>query len=218
MPKDYVAKTIEAYNNAPGKFAFATKEMVNYPEIETMLKYVPYKNAPILDVGCGFGRDSEVLAKKGFKTIGIDMSKALLKKAHELYPDLSFAVMDVRNLDFADNTFAAAWCNAVLLHLNDQDLAKALREILRVLTPGGVIAVSFKEGTGQKEVVEKFSSELARFYNFKIRDQLDEILKQIGFIVKESYTFNERDRFGPNKRDLIWVWSFAIKEDIESSK
>lgn len=214
MPKDYIAKTIEAYDNAPEKFALATTEMVNYPGLETMIKYLPDTEAPILDVGCGFGRDSAILRKMGFETVGIDMSEKLLEKGHALHPDLSLAKMDVRSLDFTDDTFAAAWCNAVLLHLNDEDLAQALGEILRVLKPGGVIAVSFKEGTGQKEVMEKFSSNLARFYNFKTRDQLDKILRTAGFSVKASYTFNERERFGPNKRDLVWVWSFAVKSSL----
>lgn len=211
MSDDYISKTIKAYDNAPDKYASATSDMVNHQELEIMLEYLPDKSLPILDVGSGSGRDAAVLTKMGYKTVGIDLSKELLAKAKSLHPKFEFKHMDVRNLDFPDNSFSGVWCNAVLLHLNDKDLTKALKEIYRVLVPKGVVAVSFKEGQGTREVMEKFSSELARFYNFKSEDELNEVLKKSGFIVKQSYKLNERERFGPNKRDLYWVWSVAIK-------
>jgi hypothetical protein len=89
---------------------------------------------------------------------------------------------------------------------------KALKEIGRVLVPKGVLAVSMKEGEGEKEVVEKFSSELSRFYNFKDEKKLNSLIQQCRFEVKQSHILNERERFGPDKRDLNWVWSFAIRK------
>lgn len=208
---DYIEKTIAAYDNAPDKFALATTGMINQLEMDILLKYLPDKNLPILDIGCANGRDSQVLTDLGYKTVGIDLSRELLKKAEQEHPGLTFMYMDVRNLDFEDNSFSGAWCNAVLLHLNKKDLISALQEVRRVLVPGGVIAVSFKEGEGEKEVVETFSSELARYYNFQTLNSLNDLLKKAGFNVKESHKLNERERFGPKKRDLNWVWSFAAK-------
>lgn len=211
MKDDYIKKTIEAYDNAPDKYASATGDMINQLELEIMLKYIKDKTLPILDVGSGSGRDSDLLTKMGYKTVAIDFSKQLLSKAKSLHPQLDFKYMDVRNLEFEDNTFSGAWCNAVLLHLNDEDLRRALSEIYRVLVPKGILAVSFKEGEGSHEVVEKFSSELARFYNFKSEQTLNETVAKAGFSVKQSHKLNERERFGPDKRDLNWVWSFATK-------
>ena len=139
------------------------------------------------------------------------MSKELIKKAQHINPNLEFKLMDVRNIEFPDNAFGAVWCSAVLLHLNDSDLEKALRDIYRVLKPGGVVAMSFKEGAGEKEVVETFSTDLSRFYNFKTPESLNTLLKGCGFHVTKSYVVNERERFGQDKRDLNWVWSFAVK-------
>ena len=211
MNDDYIARTIQAYDNAPDKYASATDAMVNAVELEIMLKYLPNKSLPILDVGSGTGKDSQVLTKMGYKTMGIDLSKQLLNKAKSLHPELDFKYMDARNLEFEDNSFGGVWCNAVLLHLNDENLGKALSEIYRVLVPKGAVAVSFKEGEGSREVVEKFSTELARFYNFKSGDELNQELQKAGFTVKQSHRLNERQRFGPDKRDLNWAWAFATK-------
>jgi len=214
LDNDYIAKTIQAYDNAPDKYASATGEMINRPELEIMLKYLSDQSLPILDVGSGSGRDAEILTKMGYKTVSIDLSAELLRKAKSLHPDLEFKHMDIRKLDFPDNSFGGIWCNAVLLHLNDDDLARALEEIYRVLAPEGIVAVSFKEGEGSREVVDTFSSELARFYNFKKDTELNDALHKAGFVIKESHKLNERERFGPDKRDLNWIWSFATKDSV----
>jgi len=106
LDNDYIAKTIQAYDNAPDKYASATGEMINRPELEIMLKYLSDQSLPILDVGSGSGRDAEILTKMGYKTVSIDLSAELLRKAKSLHPDLEFKHMDIRKLDFPDNSLA----------------------------------------------------------------------------------------------------------------
>jgi ubiquinone/menaquinone biosynthesis C-methylase UbiE len=208
---DYVAKTIEAYDKSPDKYGSATLDMANLPEMEIMGTYLPSAELPILDVGCANGRDTKILHDMGYKTVGIDMSREFLKQAQQSHPELDFRYMDVRKLDFEDASFGAVWCSAVLLHLNQADLAKALQEIKRVLVARGVVALSFKKGEGEKEVLETFSSELARYYNFQTQNSLNALLANAGFVVRRSHDINEQERFGPHKRNLDWVWSFATK-------
>ena len=206
---DYVQKTIAAYDNSPDKYASATTDMVNEQEMEALVKYMPTGAQTILDVGCAFGRDCEAFKERGLCVTGIDMSTELLKRATELKPGIEFLQMDVRELSFSDHSFSAIWCNAVLLHLNDSDLVKALRELHRVMVEGGAIAISVKLGEGEKTFIEDFSSNQERYYNFKAEDSLNRLLTDNGFTVRESYILNEREHFGPSKRDLNWVWSFA---------
>lgn len=206
---DYIQKTIAAYDSAPDKYASATTDMVNELEMKTVLKYLPSGEQKLLDVGCAFGRDSQVFKKHGLSVTGIDMSVELLKRAKVQNPDIDFLHMDVRSLSFPDNYFGAIWCNAVLLHLNDNDLVKALHELHRVLVKDGIIAISVKLGEGEKTFVEDFSTSQERYYNFKTENALNTVLNENGFTVRESYVINERERFGPSKRDLNWVWSFA---------
>lgn len=211
MPDEYIARTLNAYNADPKKYEDATKDMVLHDELDEFLARIPNKEFPILDAGCAFGRDTNLFTKRGFEVEGIDMSSGLIKRAKELYPDLSFQEMDIRHLKFPDETFSAIWCNATILHLKDQDITKTLNEFRRVLIPGGVIAVSVKEGIGEEEFIEKFSSNSARYFNYQTMDTLRLLVEGSGFKVVKIYTINEREKYGPKNRDLNWIYCFAIK-------
>lgn len=210
MNNDYIQKTISAYNKNPQKYIDKTKEMIPYHAIDKMVKYLPHGSL-LLDAGCAYGRDSAVFRDKGFKVVGIDLSEELLKKAKKFNPNIEFQKMDVRYLNFQENYFDGIWCNAVLLHLKDEDIKTALKEFYRVLKPGGILCLSFKEGEGSEEKLESFSSDNVRFFNYQTQKSVEEIVKSVGLTTLEIYLINEREIYGKDKRDLNWVHSFSKK-------
>tara|TARA_B100001287_G_scaffold106040_1_gene89256 strand:+ start:749 stop:1684 length:936 start_codon:yes stop_codon:yes gene_type:complete len=102
------------------------------------------KGSRILDVGCGIGGSSRVLAKDyGFNVIGITISPAQVKRARELTPielNCSFQVMDALDLKFEDGSFDAVWSVEAGAHMNDK--IKFADEMLRTLRPGGYFALA----------------------------------------------------------------------------
>ncbi len=81
-------------------FVQGTEEEVDFIE-----KEVDYdKEISILDVGCGTGRHSIELARRGYRVTGIDLSKALLNKARQKASEagvkVRFTEKDARALDF----------------------------------------------------------------------------------------------------------------------
>jgi len=102
------------------------------------------KGSRILDVGCGIGGSSRILAKSyGFNVTGITISPAQVKRARELTPlglNCSFQVMDALNLKFDDGEFDAVWSVEAGAHMNDK--AKYADEMLRTLRPGGYLALA----------------------------------------------------------------------------
>ncbi len=93
----------------------------------------------VLEVGCGLGTDGAQFAKAGANYTGIDLTQAavdLAKRRFELF-DLrgTFRVSDAEHLDFPDNSFDLVYSHGVLHHT--PDTAGAVREIHRVLRPGG---------------------------------------------------------------------------------
>ncbi len=102
------------------------------------------KGSRILDVGCGIGGSTRILAKDyGFEVIGISISSAQVRRASELTSDqltCSFQVMDALHLNFPESTFDGVWSVEVGPHI--QDKQKYADELLRVLRPGGVLAVA----------------------------------------------------------------------------
>jgi MPBQ/MSBQ methyltransferase len=102
------------------------------------------KGSRILDVGCGIGGSSRILAKYyGFNVTGITISPAQVKRAKELTPiglNCDFQVMDALNLQFEDGSFDAVWSVEAGAHMNDKN--KFADEMLRTLRPGGYLALA----------------------------------------------------------------------------
>ena len=90
-------------------------------------------------------------------------------------------------------------------------MIKALKEFKRVLIPGGVVFMSLKEGSGEEEIVEKFSSNSARYYNYHTTETVQQAVEVAGLTISSVYTINEREKWGADKRDLNWVYCFATK-------
>jgi ubiquinone/menaquinone biosynthesis C-methylase UbiE len=102
------------------------------------------KSSRLLDIGCGKGTTSVLLAQKyGCNVVGLDLSEDLLRQATTLAKrkglehKVSFRVGDALNMPFADGEFDRAVGQAVLILLGDKK--KAIQEALRVTKPGGYI-------------------------------------------------------------------------------
>ena len=100
-------------------------------------------NLDVLEIGCGLGTDGAQFAKAGARYTGIDLTNAaisLAKRRFELFQlPGTFRVADAERLDFPDNSFDLVYSHGVLHHT--PDTAGAVREIHRVLRPGGKAVV-----------------------------------------------------------------------------
>lgn len=92
----------------------------------------------ILDVGCGPGYVSAVVAERGATPIGLDFSKEMIAIAKRMLPRIDFREGDAQNLPFADASFDRVVANFSLLHLAEPE--RAMAEGARVLKPGGRFA------------------------------------------------------------------------------
>jgi ubiquinone/menaquinone biosynthesis C-methylase UbiE len=100
----------------------------------------------ILDAGCGTGNHTVRLAAAGFRCVGVDLSGAVLQRAERLAAargvasKVSFFRCRLEDMSrFGDGAFDAIHCRGVLMHIPRwQD---AVRELGRVLKPGGRIAI-----------------------------------------------------------------------------
>lgn len=100
--------------------------------------------ATVLDVGCGIGGSSRILARDyGFAVTGITISPIQVKRAQELTPEglnVQFAVDDAMALSFPDASFNVVWSIEAGPHMPDK--AVFAIELMRVLKPGGVLVVA----------------------------------------------------------------------------
>lgn len=101
----------------------------------------------VLDLGCGMGKPAIRLARAtGARVIGISVSANDVEKASDLAQSeglshlVSFQFADAMNLPFPAESFDAALALESLQHMPDRRLA--LRQITRVLRPGGQLVLS----------------------------------------------------------------------------
>lgn len=98
-------------------------------------------DARVLDVGCGSGWASRLLAAFAVegRVTGIDISDEMIRVARESsgsFPNVDFETASAERLPFSDNEFTHAFSMESLYYY--RDIPRALAEIHRVLKPGGV--------------------------------------------------------------------------------
>ena len=98
----------------------------------------------VLDVGCGIGGSARILARDyGFDVLGISISPAQVARATALTEtglNCRFAVMDALDLQLQDQSFDGVWSVEAGPHMPDKQ--RYADELLRVLKPGGTLAVA----------------------------------------------------------------------------
>ncbi|MGO1061162.1 class I SAM-dependent methyltransferase [Planococcus sp. FY231025] len=99
------------------------------------------ENQKILFVGVGTGADLERINHEKLEVTAIDYSDDMLRKAREKFKGSSirFMKMDAQNMSFPDDHFDAVIGSLVLSVVPDAD--KCLKEMLRVLKPGGEMII-----------------------------------------------------------------------------
>lgn len=98
----------------------------------------------ILDIGCGTGRHTVYLAKKGFFVIGLDISEEALEKTKKWAAGVRncyFVKADMERLPFTDGYFDAVLSIVAIEHARIGKIRRTLKEIHRVLRKGGIFLV-----------------------------------------------------------------------------
>lgn len=161
----YVTYTSQAYVANPD--AKSTQATVDWLETQAVHPFIRETAArslehlalvpgeAVLDVGCGTGVFLPGLADRvglDGRVVGLDHAPALLGQARErlasagLSDRIQLVEGDAKELPFADRSFDAAHCERVLMHLEDP--ARAIREMVRVVRPGGRVVVAEVFGAG----------------------------------------------------------------------
>jgi malonyl-CoA O-methyltransferase len=142
------------------------------------------KNKPgvALDSGCGTGVISDVLNKKGYKTVGVDISPRMLKFAHKNGKERQYVLANSLDIPYADNYFNVICSRGVLIsHVGKKYASLFLKEHHRVLKSGGLFMFDFITKFKESEVKKRKEKAYFSFNN------ISGILKSYGFeVLKRS--------------------------------
>lgn len=159
---------------------------------------------PVLDAGCGPGWETAELASRGYRTLGIDISQALLQHArahvedaigYSRFPAAGIVRMDMRYLGLPDDALGGIWACASVHHVPRADTSRVLAEFARTLKSGGALAVSVKRGTGT--TTGHAYPEDERHFTCYQPQELAEMLASAGFETVDVDTSSE----------WVWTWS-----------
>lgn len=114
----------------------------------------------VLDLGCGAGRHSILLAEAGFQVVALDVSETALKTIEDRLKtasidNVTLVKHEMRDLPFVDNHFDGVVCTNVLHHGRLIEIKRAIREVQRVMRRGslafiGVLSeADFRKGNGK---------------------------------------------------------------------
>ena len=149
-----------------------------------------------LDAGFGAGaRDVHAFWTEGYDIWGIDAVPENMAIANEWHPEIQnrLKVHDLRKpLPFEDACFDFVMCNAVIQHIEPDDVFETvLPEFVRVLRPKGILQLMFKNGVGTEVVYDKDYCANRCFRLYEENEILD-ALENRGMNLVES----EHDRLG----------------------
>ena len=183
--KDIIKKTIETYNQIAKIYADYTFNRLFQYHLNEFISLIP-KDAKILDIGCGSGRDVQYFLDYNLNPTGIDISHEMINEAKTRVPNGDFKKMDMRNLKFKENTFDALWACASLLHISRKELPKVLQNLNKIIKPNGILFIALKEGEGSKIIREQKYKDLPRLFVYYNKSEIEKLINENGFSIIKS--------------------------------
>jgi len=154
------------------------------------------RNAGVVcDLGCGPGHIARYLHVRGVQVCGMDLSAGMVQRARQLNPGVEFNQGDMRALPVDDNTWAGIAAFYAIVNLSAAEIVRALREMLRVLMPGGRLLLSFHIGEDTSQVEDLWNSGAALEFHFFRAGTVAGYIRSAGFEIDEIV---EREHYAPD--------------------
>jgi len=141
---------------------------------------------PICDLGCGPGQIARYLHRQGVNTLGVDLSPQMIAEAQRLNPEIPFHQGNMLALPDTDNSWGGIAAFYCIIHIPRKQIVDALREMKRVLKPGGVLLVTFHIGAEIKHIEEWWEKPVSLDFAYYKPDEMENWLKDAGFVLEET--------------------------------
>jgi SAM-dependent methyltransferase len=140
----------------------------------------------ICDMGCGPGQIARYLHRQGVDVLGVDLSPRMVAEAQRLNPEIHFHQGDMLALPDADQSWGGIAAFYCIIHIPREQIVDALREMKRVLKPGGVLLITFHIGQEIKHLDEWWEKPVNLDFAFYEPEEMEDWLKEAGYELEET--------------------------------
>lgn len=141
---------------------------------------------PICDLGCGPGQIARYLHRLGADTLGVDLSPRMVAEAQRLNPEIPFHQGDMLSLLDADHSWGGIAAFYCIIHIPREQVVDALREMKRVLKPGGVLLLTFHIGDEIKHLDEWWEKPVNLDFAFYQTAEMESWLQEAGYELEDT--------------------------------
>lgn len=167
-------------------------------------RHLPANSDRALDYGCGVGDLTATLARVGYRAVGADISLPFLDSARTRYPELPFVALGPGpELPFASRRFAAITAVNTIEHVTRA--AMALKELARLLAPGGLLLLTFPNLLSPLRPLKRFVVRPRRVrYGPESGDSTGEALRLLlrNLSLLATVGLSHRPQFRPRRPDF----------------
>jgi ubiquinone/menaquinone biosynthesis C-methylase UbiE len=145
-----------------------------------MQMLAPSGGERILDIGAGKGKvASQVMKSPGVEIYAVEPNEKRLESMKREFPAIKSSLAGAESLPFADSYFDKAYTTMALHHFSDLD--RALREVARVLKPGGsFVVLEVEPDSGLGSLFKFFGRVIGEHMGMLTREQLQGRLESVG--------------------------------------
>jgi trans-aconitate 2-methyltransferase len=185
----------------------------------------PQEGERILDIGCGTGHLTNLIAASGAMVTGMDSSIDMIAKARNEYPHLPFRLASVTDFDF-NEPFDALFSNAVLHWVTEKE--QAIQCMYNNLKPGGRLVLEMG-GKGNVQLIMRALSNALIAYGYPQNadreiwyypslSEYTSLLEKQGFRVTYATHYNRETELKDTQNGIKdWVHMFcgALLEGVD---
>lgn len=194
-------------------------EIKNKYEIDNIMKITtPNKKSIVLDVGSGTGHHVNAFTKNGVKSMGIDISPAMVNKSKELFPSNEFRVGDVlKTMNFQADTLTHITCLYFTIYYIENK-KQFFNNCMHWLLPGGYLILHlvdrdnfdpiipagdpFMIVSPQKYADKRITSTVVKFDDFEYKANFDVVNDNDIAILNEMFKYKDNSQLRKNEHKL----------------
>ncbi|WP_340376890.1 methyltransferase domain-containing protein [Streptomyces sp. SS7] len=183
---DFVAATRTFYDAIAEDYAERySDELVPRPLERAVLTAYAELVGPggrVADLGCGPGRTTGFLARRGLDVFGLDLSESMLAIARRENPRIRFEQGSMLKLDEPDGQLAGVVSFYSSIHTPWTELPALFTEFHRVLAPGGPLLLGFQVGDEPRHYDRPWGHPVALTFLRRRPEEMTELLTAAGFV------------------------------------